>query len=123
MGELAQVLITPAHRWLFVCSANLCRSPTAEYVARKAGLLADSCGISAEGAVCTPLTRSLLMWAQVIVCMEQEHVRRVKLDPMARKKHVYCWNIPDDYALYDLALIRICEGRLADTMKLQAREV
>jgi len=117
------VLVTPAYRWLFVCSANLCRSPTAEYVARKAGLLADSCGVprhegSFADVVCTPLSRALLMWAQVIVCMEEVHVRRVKLYSIARKKPVYCWNIPDDYNLYDPGLVRICENRLADTLKL-----
>lgn len=103
-------------RLLFVCSANLLRSPTAEYVARKRGYLADSCGTSkgrfSDGVVCTKITGELVRWASVIVCMEEEHVRDVKRFRPDAETPVVCWHVPDEYAVYQPELVAIFEKKL-----------
>lgn len=109
--------IARADRWLFVCSANFVRSPTAEYVARRMGLIADSCGTSRQADLRgTCLTRDLVEWANVIVCMEPLHVERVR--PFAAGRPIYCWNLPDDWGPLPYApdLVRICEERLKLTL-------
>lgn len=116
--------IVIADKWLFICSANYVRSPTAEYVARKALMLARSCGTQVHPSndfVVTPITREIAEWADVIVCMEREHVAvlRQYLKP-EEMEHVYCWNLPDDWGRpYDPQLVRIVEQKLADTMELR----
>lgn len=111
-------------KWLFVCSANYVRSPTAEYVARNRLLLARSCGTHGRYSgdfVVTPITREIVEWADVIVCMEQEHVDMLKeYRGAADATEVYCWNLPDDWAKpYDPQLVRIIEQKLADTLQLR----
>jgi predicted protein tyrosine phosphatase len=114
-----QMIVIP-DKWVFICSANWVRSPTAEYVARKAGVLARSCGTS-HGFVVAPVSREILEWAHVIVCMEKEHidaVRKFHGSPMTAD--VYCWNLPDDWdKAYDPQLTRIIEQKLLDTMQLR----
>jgi predicted protein tyrosine phosphatase len=115
-------MILSNDHWLFVCSANYVRSPTAEYVARRDGLLASSCGAPPpEGIgahfVCVPLSRRLIGWATIIVCMEQVHVQRVMSHPLAGKRKVYCWDLPDDWGrAYDPQLVNICERKLGATL-------
>jgi len=117
-------MLASAHEhWLFVCSANLIRSPTAEYVARKRGLLADSAGTHhprgfSEGLVCMPLHVALIDWATIIVCMEQEHMKAVRRYSGAKHAVLKCWDIEDVYAkAYDPQLITLCERRLDQTLK------
>lgn len=111
-----------AERWLFVCSGNLMRSPTAEYVARKRGFLATSCGTRrmklSEGVVCVPISRELVDWATIIVCMEEEHLQDVTMRfPAARRKPVFCWGIPDVYDVYERRLVWLCTRRLQKTLE------
>jgi protein-tyrosine-phosphatase len=82
-------------RVLFVCTGNICRSPFAEAVARRAGLDVESAGLSAyEGAGPTddalavarelgydlsshrarPLTKEMLERADLVVGMTAAHV-------------------------------------------------
>ena len=57
---------------LFVCSANIDRSPTAEHIyANQTGLEVKSAGVSWYAQ--QPVTTELLQWADVILCMEEEH--------------------------------------------------
>ncbi|HMA19740.1 MAG TPA: hypothetical protein VKO87_02990 [Gemmatimonadaceae bacterium] len=114
-------LITSEH-WLFVCSANLVRSPTAEYVARRAGRFASAAGTGRntfpKGMAVMPLTQFHLKWAHVIVCMEQEHLDVVREhgEDIAGKS-VYCWNLPDiGWNPYDADLVQLCEDHFAETL-------
>jgi predicted protein tyrosine phosphatase len=70
---------------LFVCTANLQRSPTAErlfqgwksvWEAKSAGIMPDS-----EG---NPLTQELIDWADLIIVMEPIHNQYIK-------GHFLCW--------------------------------
>jgi predicted protein tyrosine phosphatase len=102
-------------RWLFVCSMNFQRSPTAEYVARKAGFWADSCGT--DDSAGKQLNWDRTNWADVIVCMEEKHrvrVRRITGD----SKRVFNWDVRDDFDYMAPKLITLLEGRLEETKKI-----
>ena len=99
--------------YLFVCSQNKLRSPTAEQVfADNPGLSTLSAGTNNDAD--TPLTDELVEWADVIFAMENTH--RNKL----RKKHrsalkdtrVIVLNIPDEYEFMDEELVRLLKARM-----------
>jgi predicted protein tyrosine phosphatase len=113
-------MIVNSDRWLFVCSANYVRSPTAEYVARRRGLLASSCG-SDSITLGVPLTLALIEWADVIVCMEACHVTSVARYRVHRTPRVYCWSLPDNWPKpYEPQLVSIIERKLDDMLALMA---
>ena len=96
--------------YLFICSANLYRGPTAEHLARSMGLRADSAG-TAPIAV-----RRLSLYdmdrAKRIVCMEREHADvALALDDKAFDR-ITVWGIPDDYVYDDPELRAIIQNKL-----------
>ena len=101
-------------RYLFVCSQNRLRSPTAEQVfSTRTDIEVASAGTNndADG----PLTAELVTWADVIVVMERAH--RTKVQGRFRKalngKRVICLDIPDDYDFMDEGLVRLLQGRMS----------
>lgn len=83
--------------YLFVCSANMLRSPTAEHVARSMGYSADSAGSEPSYSPIRPLTVEAIDRAENIVCMEQRHADAVlALRPEAAGR-IQVWNVPDDF--------------------------
>lgn len=58
---------------LFVCAQNICRSPTAEILFRSyhQDIWVRSCGIEPSATV--PMNKQLLLWADMIICMEAAH--------------------------------------------------
>lgn len=111
----ARLMILTSERWLFVCSANYVRSPTAEYVARRSGLIASSCGTDPD-PLGMPISEAAVKWARRVICMEEEHARVVrKFGP----RETVVWHLPDDWQEpYDAGLIRVIEQKLHDTFKL-----
>ena len=100
-------------RFLFVCSQNKLRSPTAEQVfCRWPGIEVDSAGTNHD-AIC-PLTAEQVAWADAIVVMEKTH--RTKIQKYFRgplgNKRIICLDIPDDYEFMDAGLIRLLEARM-----------
>jgi predicted protein tyrosine phosphatase len=100
--------------FLFVCSQNRLRSPTAEQVfADRADIEVSSAGTNHDAE--NPLTPELVRWADVIVVMEKTH--RAKLRKRFREilngKRVICLDIPDNYAFMEPALIDLLEVRMA----------
>lgn len=113
-------------KWLFICSANVARSPTAEFLARKAGLLARSCGTggrNGEHYVVTPMTREIVQWADVIVCMKDGHrlaLEAVGVDLQARK--VFVWGLDDKWGVpYHPVMMQAIEVKLLETVQLYER--
>jgi predicted protein tyrosine phosphatase len=69
---------------LFVCSANRSRSRTAERIyANHPGLEVKSAGVDCLEAP-TPVSKELLQWADVILCMEKRHQKEIEND------YAYC---------------------------------
>lgn len=92
---------------LFVCTANLQRSPTAEHLfqawkgmweAKSAGIMPDPDG--------NPLTQELIDWADIIIVMESHHSQYIHANFRCSKGKVYVLNIADRYIRNDPELIR-----------------
>ncbi|ULH15013.1 phosphotyrosine protein phosphatase [Deinococcus sp. KNUC1210] len=107
-------------RVLFVCTQNKLRSPTAETIFREhAGWEVASAGT--DRTADTPLTRDLLEWADVAVCMQKQHRDwiRSKLKGALPDDRILILGIPDDYDYMDAELVellnRTVPGRLEHT--------
>ncbi len=81
---------------LFVCSANVDRSPTAENLFRNfKGIEAKSAGTAAYAA--TPITRELVNWADKIFAMENKQREAIlQMDGELGEK-IETIGIPDIY--------------------------
>ena len=101
-------------KFLFVCSQNRLRSPTAEQVfSQRCDIEVDSAGTNNDAD--NPLTAELVEWADIIFVMEKTH--RSKLQQRFRsslkKARVICLDIPDEYEFMDPMLIRILEAKVS----------
>jgi predicted protein tyrosine phosphatase len=100
--------------FLFVCSQNKLRSPTAEQIfSGLDGIEVSSAGTNHDAE--NPLTSDLIDWADTIFVMERQH--RAKVQTRFRKalngKRIVCLDIPDDYAFMDPDLVRLLQARMA----------
>lgn len=100
--------------FLFVCSQNRLRSPTAEQVfAGHPDIEVDSAGTNQDAE--NPLTADLIEWADTIVVMERTH--RNKIQKRFRKsltrQRIICLDIPDDYEFMEDALVHLLRARMA----------
>lgn len=104
-----------APRVLFVCSAGLLRSPTAAVVAeREFGWNTRSAGAFEYALI--PVTAPLLMWADRIFCMKNEH--RTELDRrfsgFRLLERCEILNIEDSYSRMDKELQAMIINRLRE---------
>ncbi|WP_185974679.1 arsenate reductase/protein-tyrosine-phosphatase family protein [Deinococcus detaillensis] len=93
-------------RVVFVCTQNKLRSPTAEAVFRDVPeWQVVSAGTDKRAE--TPLTRDLLEWADVAVCMQKQHRDwiRSKLKGALPDDRILILGIPDDYEFMDADLV------------------
>ncbi len=96
---------------LFLCTANIQRSKTAEEIFRAANKNRQykSAGISAkyvQKANSTLCTEELLKWADQIYVFEQQHIDRIQKH--ARDVHltkIINLNIPDNYQYFQRELV------------------
>lgn len=105
-----------ARRWLFVDADNGVRSTTAEHIARMMGYEADSC-CSWLPEMQTPRTTMKILdsrrvlWASVIVCMEQSDKEAVKsFGSLSADKLIYCLDIPNKWDKY-------CDEKLMEMLR------
>ena len=107
--------------YLFVCSQNKLRSPTAEHIfADTPGINTLSAGTNSDAE--EPLTDDLVEWAHFIFVMEPTH--RNKL----RKRHrqalkdqrVIVLNIPDDYEFMDPDLVALLKDKMERWLPMEA---
>ncbi|MBY0582255.1 MAG: low molecular weight protein tyrosine phosphatase family protein [Sphingomonas sp.] len=101
-------------RFLFVCSQNRLRSPTAEQVfSHRTDIEVASAGTNNDAE--NPLTDELIQWADVIVVMEKSHREKVqrKFGRSIGGRRMICLDIPDDYIFMDPQLVRLLEARMA----------
>ena len=101
-----------AEKILFVCTGNMDRSPTAEYLLRsKEGFEVKSAGtwIHARKRV----SKALIEWADLIFVMEEHHKNVIlSICPEAEGK-VIVLDIPDIYRRNDPELVEILKEKLA----------
>ncbi|THF70632.1 phosphotyrosine protein phosphatase [Deinococcus sp. Arct2-2] len=107
-------------RVLFICAQNKLRSPTAEAVFRTGhDWEVASAGTNRDAE--TPVSRDLLEWADVAVCMEKRHrdILRQRFRGALPDNRILTLGIPDDYDYMDADLVTLLErlmpGRLAGT--------
>jgi len=98
---------------LFVCSANVDRSPTAHRIYTDyPGIEAKSAGTSWYAHV--RITKELVQWADVILCMEnwQKHFVEREFSDLISNKKVDFLDIPDDYVYMNPALIELIKEKV-----------
>lgn len=107
-------------RVVFVCTQNKLRSPTAEMIFRSVeGWEVTSAGTDRKAE--QVLTRDLLEWADVAMCMEKRHRDwiRLQLKGALPDDRIVILGIPDEYEFMEPDLIellsRIVPSRLAQT--------
>lgn len=103
----------PTKHFLFVCSQNKLRSPTAEQIfADVPGLTVMSAGTNNDAE--NPLTDDLVEWADTIFVMERTHRNKLRnrFRPALGDTRVICLDIPDDYDFMEGALVRILRAKM-----------
>ena len=93
---------------LFVCTANIDRSPTAEHIYSDRGdLEVKSAGISDYAT--TPISLELVNWADIILCMEKKHKTKIKklFSTITEKKVIDFLDVPDIYEYMNTDLVNI----------------
>jgi predicted protein tyrosine phosphatase len=106
--------------YLFVCSQNRLRSPTAEQVFSRR----DDIGVASAGTnhdAENPLTSELVHWADFIVVMERSHRNKVqkRFRNDLNGKRIICLDIPDDYEFMDFGLVRLLEARMSRHLPME----
>jgi predicted protein tyrosine phosphatase len=102
----------PKH-FLFICSQNRLRSPTAEHVfSNRTDIEVSSAGTNNDAE--NPLTPELIEWADFIVVMERSHRNKVqkRFGREIKNKRLICLDIPDEYEFMDQDLVDMLQARM-----------
>lgn len=108
-------------RYLFVCYANVDRSPTAEAVCRKIAaengldIEARSAGISRDAF--RPVTRKAADLADRIFVMEPDMVTEMVEEYGQNPARIVCLNVPDLYERDEPRLVAIFERKLYEYLR------
>lgn len=96
--------------FLFICSRNQWRSPTAERIfARGYGINTRSAGTSHHAK--HTINAQDIVWADTIFVMEEKHKQRISADfpRQCQFKSIVVLDIPDDYQYMDSELIELLQ--------------
>jgi predicted protein tyrosine phosphatase len=107
-----------AIRALFICSANMLCSPTAEHVfAAWPNVETDSAGLRIGATV--RLSPEQLEWADIVFVMEQRHLAKLRDEygKFMHAKRVVCLDIPDNYEYMDPELVKILVKKVGPYLK------
>ena len=107
--------------FLFVCSQNKLRSPTAEHIfADIEGLNTLSAGTNRDAE--EPLTDELVEWADSIFVMERSHCNKLqkKHRQALKGKRVVVLDIPDEYEFMDPHLVRLLEAKMRRWLPMES---
>ena len=98
---------------LFVCSANVDRSPTAEHIySNHPGWKVKSAGVSLYAR--TPVSAELVEWSDIIFTMEDYQRQRImyKFADVIAGKTIVSLNIPDQYVYMSPLLVEIIKEKV-----------
>jgi len=102
--------------YLFVCYANMDRSPTAEAVCRKIartnGLEIEASSAGTSRGANRPVTKEMADLADKIFVMEPDMVTEMVEEYGQNAAKVICMDIPDIYERSEPQLVRILEHKL-----------
>ena len=93
---------------LFVCPANVDRSPTAEFIySDRCDLEVKSAGVSDYAM--TPISLELIKWAEIILCMEKKHKQNIEkiFSAIVKNKVIDFLDVPDIYNYMNIDLVNI----------------
>ena len=96
---------------LFICNANLQRSPTAEEIF-KDEFETKSAGVHPEARV--PVTKAALEWADMIFVMEAWHKQVIQEWFPDIKKRIIVLGIPDQYYNMEPELITLLRKKVKE---------
>lgn len=105
--------MTGSRNYLFVCSRNRWRSPTAEVVfASVPGVVTCSAGLARDAE--EVLSADLVEWADMIFVMERVHRSRVQRDfaPLLQDTPVVVLNIKDEFTFMDERLVALLKIKM-----------
>lgn len=100
-------------RFLFVCSQNKLRSPTAEQIfSTRADIEVSSAGTNNDAE--NPIDAEQVEWADVIVVMEKHHRNKLQKHfySALKSKRLVVLNIPDEYEFMDEGLIKLLKAKM-----------
>ena len=100
-------------RFLFVCSQNKLRSPTAEQIfSVRDDIEVSSAGTNHDAE--NPLDAEQVEWADIIVVMEKQHRNKVqqRFKSALKSKRIVVLDIADEYEFMDDALIKILKEKM-----------
>lgn len=94
-------------RVLTVCSAGLLRSPTIAWFLGQYDYNCRAAGIHDYALV--PLDEVLIMWADIIICADQDKYDYIlsAYSDESKDKKIYNFNIPDQYAYRQEELVEL----------------
>jgi predicted protein tyrosine phosphatase len=100
-------------RFLFVCSQNKLRSPTAEQIfSVRTDIEVSSAGTNHDAE--NPLDAEQVEWADIIIVMEKQHRNKVqqRFKSALKSKRIVVLDIPDEYEFMDDRLIKILKTKM-----------
>jgi predicted protein tyrosine phosphatase len=100
--------------YLFVCSQNRLRSPTAEHIfADVQSIATASAGTNRDAE--NPLTDELVEWADFIFVMERQYRNKLQKKHRAalKDKRLMVLDIPDEYEFMDPGLVRLLRAKMS----------
>jgi predicted protein tyrosine phosphatase len=112
-------LMERERHYLFICSQNKLRSPTAEQIfADYPGIETLSAGTNHDAE--TPLDDEMLRWADTIFVMEKTHRNKIqkRFRSALSGSRIVCLDIPDDYEFMAPELIALLQARMARFLPL-----
>ena len=100
-------------RVLTVCSAGILRSATAAHVLCQRPFNFNTRNVGTAPYALIPLTDDLIMWADEVVCMENEHKNAVynKMMSMDLYKPIVVLDIEDIYEYRNPKLVKLIKQR------------
>ena len=101
------------NRFLFACSQNKLRSPTAEQIfSERTDIEVSSAGTNNDAENAIDLDQ--VAWADVIVVMEKHHRNKLqkRYSSELKSKRLVVLDIPDEYEFMDDGLIKLLRAKM-----------